>query len=199
MGMVAIFGGTFDPIHFGHLQLAEYVKKEAGIDEIVFMPAKAPWQKLDFKLATPEDRLSMVELAIKDTPYFSVSTLEMSRPGNTYTIDTLRELKKNNPSKDLFFILGYDSLLKLNTWKESSEIIKISTLISVSRPGYSKPSSYKLNKIVPGLAKKVILLDGIQCDISASAIRERIEKGEDITDLVPQSVNDYIISHNLYR
>ena len=197
---LAVLGGTFDPIHNGHLAVAGEVKDRLSADQVLFMPAGRPWLKEGSPITAAEHRIKMVRLAVADIPYCEVSTMEIDRAGATYTLDTLAELWKRLGSGDeLFFILGWSSLSELPRWKEPARIIQLCKLVAVPRPGYPRPDVRALEGSIPGLTERVIILEGPQVDISASDIRERVAKGMSVSGLVPEVVERYIREKGLYR
>jgi len=196
---ICVLGGTFDPIHRGHLVVAEVVRTRLSPAEVILVPAGNPWLKSEQSIAPAEDRLAMVCLAAAEMG-LQVSTIEIERPGPSYTIDTLRELKASlQPQGELYFILGWDNLLDIARWREPDEIIKIAKLVAVPRVGSRVPSADALEKCLPGLSQRVVLLDKPEIDISATIIRERVGLGLSIDDLVPEAVAQYIREHSLYR
>ena len=196
---IGVLGGTFDPVHNGHLIVAEEVKTRLNLVEIIFVPAGQPWLKAAKPISPAEHRLQMLRLAIADKPYFKLSTIEIERTGPSYTIDTITELRDKFGSEDeLFFILGWDSLAELPQWREPSRLIKMCYLVAVPRPGYPRPKLKTLEVIIRGLSQRVMLMKKPEIDISASAIRERVARGLSIRHLVPEPVNRYIKEHRLY-
>ena len=196
---IGIFGGTFDPIHIGHLVVAEEVRSRLNLSEVLFVPAGQPWLKVKGPISPVEHRAEMVRLAITDKPYFKLSTMEIERAGPTYTVDTIAELKTQLGAGDeLFFILGWDNLAQLPRWRQLSRLITMCHLVAVPRPGYPLPDLKSLEAVVPGLSEKVILMDKPEVDISATEIRERIPRGLSINHLVPEAVEEYIKQHKLY-
>ena len=196
---IGVLGGTFDPVHNGHLIVAEEVKTRLNLVEIIFVPAGQPWLKAAKPISPAEHRLQMLRLAIADKPYFKLSTIEIERTGPSYTIDTITELRDKFGSEDeLFFILGWDSLAELPQWREPSRLIKMCYLVAVPRPGYPRPKLKTLEVIIRGLSQRVMLMKKPEIDISASAIRERVARGLSIRHLVPEPVNRYIKEHGLY-
>jgi len=193
-----VFGGTFDPVHNGHLAVAEEVREGLGLAEVLFVPAGQPWLDKAGPVSPAEHRLQMVSLAIADKPYFKLSTIEIERPGSTYTVDTMADLQVRLGGDKLFFILGWGSLAGLPRWKEPSRIIGLCRLVAVPRPGYPRPDLKSLEAKIPGLSQNVILLDTPEIDISASEIRERVAQGLPISQLVPEAVERYIKEHRLY-
>ena len=196
---IGVMGGTFDPIHNGHLVIAAEVRTRLNLAEILFMPAGQPWLKMNWTISAAEHRINMVQLAIEDNPYFRLSTMEVERSGPTYTVDTVTELKSQlGAGGEIFLILGWDSLTDLPQWREPSRLIEMCHLVVVPRPGYSNPNLKRLEASIPGLSQRVILLDSPRLDINSSAIRDRVARGLSIGHLVPESVDRYIREHKLY-
>ncbi len=196
---IGVLGGTFDPIHMGHLVVADEVTARLGLAEIIFMPAGQPWLKADTCILAARHRLQMVRLAIAGKPHFRLSTLEVERAGLTYTVDTIRELgEKLDADDELFFILGWDNLIDLPRWHQPSQLISMCRLVAVPRVGYPVPDLDSLDEAIPGLSKRVIMMDKPEIDISASVIRERVALGLPISHLVPEAVEKYIRQHKLY-
>jgi nicotinate-nucleotide adenylyltransferase len=194
-----ILGGTFDPVHNGHLEIAGKVKNTLKLDEVVYVPAGRSPFKTEYVLTPAEQRLEMLRLAVAGIPSFKISSLEIERPGPSYTVDTITELRRHCASgSELYFILGWDSLEGFPAWREPSRIIGMCTLVAVPRPGWKKPNLDKLEQAVPGITSRVVFTDGPLVDISASAIRQMVARGEDISYLVPRPVAEYIREHNLY-
>jgi nicotinate-nucleotide adenylyltransferase len=193
-----LLGGTFDPIHNGHLEIAEVVRARLKLDEVVFMPAGSP----RFKENNPTPaahRTEMVRRAISGRPYFRLSTLEIERVGPTYTVDTITELGAQLTSRDrIYFILGWDSLIEFPRWREPNRIIEHCFLVAVPRSGVPRPDLDVLEILVPGMAERVIVLDTPVVDISASSVRRQVGQGEPIDQLVPGAVADYIKEQGLY-
>lgn len=194
-----ILGGTFNPIHNGHLAVADEVKSRLSLDEIFFVPAGRPWRKGGNLFLPAEHRVEMVRLAIAGKPYHRLSLIEVEREGPSYTLDTLTELSSGPGAEgEIFFIVGWDSLTDLPYWKSPKQIIQLCRLVAVPRPGYSRPDLESLERKVPGISGRVVLLDGPVVDISASEIRERVARGLPISGLVPEAVEQYIREHGLY-
>ncbi|MBN1367620.1 MAG: nicotinate-nucleotide adenylyltransferase [Dehalococcoidales bacterium] len=194
-----VFGGTFDPIHNGHLAIAEEVRSQVDLQEIWFMPAGQPWLKAERPISPAAQRVQMVELAIAGKPYFKLSLVEVTRPGPSYTIDTILELRKQLKKAELYFILGWDSLLSLPLWKDALRLITLCRLVAIPRPGIDLPDLTVLEQSIPGITQKVIMLEKPNLDISATEIREKAAAGKPIGKLVPKSVADYIKKNKLYR
>jgi GTPase len=196
---LGVLGGTFDPVHLGHLIMAEEVQKSLELDEVLIVPAGQP-QTRSFDIVTPaRQRLDMLELAVAGKKELKISTIETDRKGPSFTADTLLELKnKYGTTWEIYFILGWDSLAQLPTWHEPSRILNLCYLAAVPRPGYKRPSLKALEGVLPGISDRVVFMDGPKIDISATEVRERVAKGETITHLVPEAVAEYIRKHKLY-
>jgi nicotinate-nucleotide adenylyltransferase len=196
---IGILGGTFDPVHRGHLAIAEEVMGRLSLDTVLFIPAGQPWMKERSAITPAQHRVEMLWLAISGRPGFELSTLEIERQGPTYTVDTLAELKDRlGEGAELFFIMGVGNLEELPRWHEPARLISLCKMVVVPRPGYSCPDLNALEAQIKGLSSRAIFLDGPNLDISATAIRERVSQGLSIVDLVPDSVARYIKKHRLY-
>ncbi|MFC1860326.1 nicotinate-nucleotide adenylyltransferase [Chloroflexota bacterium] len=195
---IGVLGGTFDPIHMGHLTLAEEVGAGLKLAKILFVPAGQPWLNKTSSISTAEHRVEMVRLAIAGQPHFILSTIEIDElPSNT--VDTIAELLAElSPRDELFFIMGWDNLAELPLWKEPSRLITMCRLVAVPRPGYPLPDLNALEASIPGLSQSVIVLDKPKVDISASEIRRRVAQGLSIRHLVPEAVDEYIRQYKLY-
>ena len=184
-------GGTFDPIHHGHLVAASEVQSVFGLDEVVFVPTGRPWQKADRDISDPEHRYLMTVVATAANPVFTVSRVDIDRPGATYTIDTLRDLKAAHPDADLFFITGADALTSILTWKDTEEIFDLAHLVGVTRPGHVLETD--------GLpADGVTLIEVPAMAISSTDCRARVAAGNPVWYLVPDGVVQYINKYALY-
>lgn len=194
-----LLGGTFDPPHNGHLQIAAYAQVALGLAEIVFMPAPQPPHKLDDPVSPLDLRVAMLELALEPCPDFVISLLEAERTGPSYSVDTLRELRATMGDDDeIFFIMGMDSLQNLPTWYRPEEIVKLCKLAVLKRQGYGVDLD-ALEARVPGVTASVVMIDAPEIDVSASEIRDRVRRGKSIQDLVPPTVAAYIHAHHLYQ
>jgi len=194
---IGVLGGTFDPIHIGHLVVAEEARIKLGFREVLFVPAGQPWLKLDRNVTLAVHRVETVRRAIADNPHFKLCTLEVERPGPSYTVDTLTMLRKQLGSEaSLFFIIGRDTLAELPLWKEPKKLVQLCRLVVAPRLG-SKDLKH-LETAIPGLLDKVIQLDMPVIGISSSGIRQRIANGLSIRYLVPEPVIRYIQDHKLY-
>jgi len=197
---MGVMGGTFDPVHNGHLAVAEEARSQLDLAVILFVPAGQPWLKMDSPVSPAEYRVHMVRLAIAGKPHLKLSTMEIERPGPTYAVDTMAELQTQLGAENgLFFILGWDNLAEFPQWKEPSRLITMCHMVAVPRPGYSPPDLKALEARIPGLSQRVILMDKPEIDISASEIRDRVAQGLYISHLVPEPVESYIKRHKLYR
>ena len=186
---IGIMGGTFDPIHVGHLILGEKAYEQLGLDKILFMPAGNPPHKRNRKgRASDEQRVEMVNLAIQGNPHFELSLIEMNAEGFTYTYRTLETLKKQNPDTDYYFIIGADMVEYLPKWHRIDELIEMVQFVGVQRPKYKAGTSYP-----------VIWVDVPLMDISSSAVRAYIKKDRTPNFMVPQSVLAYIKKAGLYK
>jgi len=196
---IGVLGGTFDPIHNAHIMVAEEAISSLDLTEVLFIPTAQTPLKEDLPMSAVEHRVQMVRLAIADNPHFKLSTAEIDRPGTSYTVDTISELRdKLGAENELFFIVGWDSLSQLHRWREPVRIVQMCSLVAVPRPGYSLPDLDSLEKDVPGLSQKLIVLDKPEIDISSTSIRERVARGLSIDHLVPTPVADYIKQNRLY-
>jgi len=198
---LGILGGTFDPIHTGHLIVAETARQQFALDRIVFIPAGIPPHKLVKKLALPKDRFEMVKLAICDNPYFDVSTYEQDRDNISYTVDTLSELKIVYPNDTLFyFIIGVDSLLELKSWRNPSKLFSMCSILVYLRPGFDSERAFEEAEFIKIQYKtNVEFIIGPLIDISSTLVRKMIIKNMSIKYVVPDSVEEYIRKNSLYR
>ena len=196
---IGILGGTFDPVHNGHLIVADVAREQLNLNEVLFIPVGQPWLKPERIITAAEHRLQMLRLALDDTPYFSISEIEIERSGPTYTVDTLTALKEQlNAEDELFFILGQDSLMQLPQWHEAPNLIELCYLVAAPRPGVKKPDLKALEAAIPGVTQRVMLMKQPQVDINATDIRERVARGLSVRHLVPEPVNRYIKENRLY-
>lgn len=197
---IGIMGGTFNPIHNGHLVLAQTAYEQFGLNQILFMPTGNPYYKKINRTATAEDRAAMVKLAIADNDAFAFSDLELMRDGTTYTVETLRILKKQHPDTEYYFIMGADSLYHFDTWKEPQEILDLSVLLVAARDDVSTHAiegqiEYLENKYENA---RIHCLLTPNLEISSNNLRKRCRDGRSIRYLLPESVKAYIKEHGLY-
>mgnify|MGYP000902053932 CR=1 FL=1 len=197
---IGIMGGTFDPIHNGHLIIAENSRINFDLDKIIFIPTGMPAHKIKNGITSNNRRYEMVLLSINSNPYFSISPLEIKREGITYTIDTIKYLMSKNKDTEYYFIMGSDSLYNFHKWKDYKELLKLCKFIVAKRPNQNnnklEESIKELNNISPSAIQ---ILESPMIDISSTDIRERISSNKAIKYLVPESVELYIEKHGLYR
>lgn len=201
-GSIGVLGGTFDPIHLGHLAIAEEVREALGLERVLFVPARRPVHKPGRPVSPAEDRVAMVALAIGDNPAFALSRVEVDRDGPSYTVDTLEglaaEARAADRTPDLTFILSAEAYAGLPTWHRPERILELCRMAVVPRPGAAPINPAAMAKLVPGADRRTIVLDGPRVDISGSSIRERVAVGRSIRYLVPDAVIAYIGDHGLY-
>ena len=196
---IGIFGGTFDPIHNGHLAVAEYVRTEMVLDQVLFIPAGRPWFKEGQTVTDGKHRLEMTRLAVADNPHFVVSDMEVRRGGPTYTVDTLAGLRRElGGGVDFYFILGIDALNELPRWRRPRDVLDMATVVGIARPGAEAVDRAALESIRDGASDEVMILDGPLIDISAADIRRRMSEGLSVRGIIPQAVEDYAKRHVLY-
>ena len=196
---LGILGGTFDPPHVGHLILAEEARQALELEQVLFVPAGAPWRKAGQELSPREDRLAMVQLAVGDSPHFAVSILEIEREGPSYTAETLAALHQQLPDdSEIFFIVGQDSLADLPNWRQPQRIISLARLAVAVRTDWEAAKADALEKEVPGISQRLVWLNMPRIDISSTAVRDRVRQGISIRDWVPPAVEEYIRQHGLY-
>jgi len=216
METIGIFGGTFDPIHLGHLRAAQEVRRRAGLDRILFIPSFLPPHKTPGTGASPADRLRMVELACRGRKGFEASPIEVEAGEKSYSILTLRKIRALSPAARLFFILGVDAFLDFGTWREYERVLEECLFVVMGRPGFELDRAQgvlggKLRDVMGPLAggggvggpltprTRIFLLPIRALDISSTAIRDRVRRGETLDGLVPGPVDVYIREHQLYR
>ena len=192
---VGVMGGTFDPIHHGHLVAASEVQSFFDLDEVVFVPTGDPWQKADRDVSPAEHRYLMTVIATAANPRFTVSRVDIDRAGRTYTRDTLRDLAKALPDAELYFITGADALADIFTWRDTDELFELAQFVGCTRPGYSMDPEV-IAKIP---SDRITMLEIPALAISSSDCRERRRRGEPVWYLVPDGVVQYIGKHDLYR
>jgi len=196
---IGILGGTFDPVHNGHLILADAAREQLNLGEIIFIPAGQPWLKTERIITPARHRLQMLRLALEGRAGIRISEMEIKRSGPTYTIDTITALRKRlNAEDELFFILGQDNLMQLPQWRDAPELVQLCYLVAAPRPGVKKPDLKALEAEIPGITHRVMLMKKPLVDISASDIRERVARGLSVCHLVPGPVNRYIKEQGLY-
>ena len=211
---IGVYGGTFNPIHFGHLRAAEEIYYRFRLGKVIFVPSAQPPHKSSEQIIDPLHRLKMATLAVTGNEHFQVSDIEVNRPGKSYTIDTLRELKRQNPEKNFYFIAGLDSFLGIHTWHKWRELFSETDFVVTSRPGAPKVAR---GKLIPAAVRREfkysaeddifthksgcrVYYAGVTgVDISSSAIRRMVREGQSIRYLLPRRAIEYIIENKLYR
>jgi nicotinate-nucleotide adenylyltransferase len=194
MRRVGVMGGTFDPIHHGHLVAASEVQAWFDLDEVIFVPTGAPWQKSDREVSPAEDRYLMTVIATAANPRFNVSRVDIDRAGPTYTIDTLRDLNAQYPDAELYFITGADALADIFTWRDAEELFAMAQFVGCTRPGFAMDPA-TLGKIPHD---RVTMVEVPALAISSTDVRRRTMRGEPVWYLVPDGVVQYIAKHHLY-
>ncbi|MBI2916794.1 MAG: nicotinate-nucleotide adenylyltransferase [Chloroflexi bacterium] len=198
---IGVLGGTFDPVHLGHLVIAENARCCLDLDKVLFIPAGQPWLKVSTRrdsITAAEHRLAMVRLAIASNPAFELDTREVERQGPSYSVDTLEELRVAHPSgTEFYFIVGWDLLGQLPAWHQPQRLLELCRLVAVPRPSYHRPLD-RLEAVLPGIGERLVSLDWPRLAISASNIRQRRAQGLSIRYLVPPEVLGYIEEHGLY-
>jgi nicotinate-nucleotide adenylyltransferase len=189
---VGIMGGTFDPIHHGHLVAASEVATLYDLDEVIFVPTGEPWQKSERRVSPAEHRYLMTVIATASNPRFWVSRVDIDRAGPTYTIDTIRDIAAQRPTAELYFITGADALAQILSWKSAEEALRLAKFVGVTRPGYELTDAH-----LP--EDTVTLVDVPAMAISSSDCRTRVSAGRPVWYLVPDGVVQYISKHRLYR
>jgi nicotinate-nucleotide adenylyltransferase len=189
---LGILGGTFDPIHIGHLVLAEQLREKSKLERVIFIPSASPPHKTEHRLSSAVHRFEMTKLALKGDSHFSVSDIELRREGLSYTVETLRKLKELHKNSEIYFLTGSDVLDEITSWKEPDEIYRLAKVVIGIRPGFDEfdPEDH--------FAKRSIILRITGVDVSSTQIREKVAKGESIKYLVPSEVEEYIRRKHLY-
>lgn len=196
---VGIMGGTFNPIHLGHLIIAEAAYEAYNLDEVLFVPSGVSYMKDQSEILDAKKRVHMTGLAIEDNPHFALSTIEIDREGNSYSYETLEELKKQNPDVEYYFILGADSLLYLEKWKNPDRLMATCTLLTAVRDDCDEEKIQDAIKYLQDkYDAKIVLLPTPRLDISSTMIRKRVQDGKSIRYMVPDSVIDFIQKHDIY-
>lgn len=193
-------GGTFDPIHLGHLIIAERAKEQFELDEVLFLPSGTPYMKNSKKVSPGTIRTEMTKLAVEENPFFSVSTIEIEKEGNTYTYETLEYLHDKNPNTEFYFIMGADSLWAIENWKEPDRIFANCHILAALRDDKSTDDmEAQAAYLKTQFGADISLLKTSHIEISSSMIRDLVQNGHSIRYLVPETVYDYIIKNKLYK
>jgi nicotinate-nucleotide adenylyltransferase len=195
---VGLLGGSFDPVHIGHLILAEEARGQLDLSQVYFVPAADPPHKRNRRLAPVQHRINMLELALRGNKQFAISRVDVDRPGPHYTVDLVQLVRRQlPPGAELFFLMGFDSLRDLPTWREPSRLIATAQLVALTRPDI--PIDWEhLESNLPGVRERVIILDMPELEIASNDLRERVRRGRSIRYQVPDCVREYIKDHHLY-
>jgi len=202
MEKVGILGGTFDPIHNGHLAIAEKARRHLGLARVIFIPALVPPHKRHKVVSSPDHRLQMVRLALENKACFELSDIEINREQVSYSVDTVDQLKLESPDTEYYFIIGMDSLNEIHSWHKPELLVRMCEFVVIARPGYDTDSITRGDLGLSRADKDKLLAHVIVADpvdVSATRIRAKVRAGEPIKSLVPESVNQYILKHNLYK
>jgi len=196
---IGAIGGTFDPIHYGHLAAAEEVRARMNLAKVLFVVAGIPPHKLNEEVTPVEHRLAMVELGIASNPRFEISRVDVDRPGPSYSVDTISILlEQYGQSTEIYFIMGLDSLVEVPMWHQPERLIQLCHLVAVTRPGFDVDMR-RLEASVPGISSHVEIIDMPELDISSSDLQRRVSEGLPIKYQVPEEVERYINEHHLYK
>lgn len=200
MKKIGIIGGTFDPVHYGHLILAEQARAEASLDQVIFMPAMVQPFKLNVKIAEGDHRYAMLQRAITGNPYFSVSRMELDKPEISYTINTLKDCKAElGADTELYFIIGTDAFLNLEKWYAAEELLEGFSFVIGTRPGYKEQELKMLiERLRIQYGTEIIEINNSEVEISSTDIKNRIREGKSIKYLLPEGVEEYIYRNRLY-
>lgn len=199
MKKYGIFGGSFNPIHYGHLMICEYIKEEMGLDKVIFIPTgNPPHKEID---VSAEDRYQMVKLAIASNPDFAISDIETTRVKLSYTVDTIKELKKTYKEEKLYFLIGLDSLFQLKTWKKIKDLSREIEFVVAQRPGYLDEKNIKreIEFLRESYGTKITLIKTPLYEISSTDLRQRIKEDKSLRYLIPEKVIDYIKESDFYK
>ena len=196
---LGIFGGTFDPVHYGHLILVECCRQELGLDSVRLVPAGQPPHKTPDGMTDGHTRADMLNLAVSGCPDLVVDRREIRRTGKSYTVETLREFKAEFPDDELFFLMGADSIRDLLTWKDPEMILDLATVVGVNRPGVAAPSIKQMSDwIGVSMASKIQIVQIPGCDLSATDLRRRVSEGRGLRFMTPKAVEAFIVECRLY-
>lgn len=200
MQEICLMGGTFDPIHYGHLVVAEEVRQQFALTKVIFIPAGRPPHKINNFISEPIHRVKMTRLAVASNPYFDVSTLEVERKGLSYTIDTVKDIKRLYGAEKIYFITGADAVMEIITWKEAEQLLSMCTFIAATRPGYDLHQLADTLKLLPkAVLKNILPLEVPALSISSSDIRKRVKEGKSIKYLLPEAVEEYVLQTRIYH
>jgi nicotinate-nucleotide adenylyltransferase len=196
---IGVLGGTFDPIHNGHLGIADAACRELGLARVLFVPARDPWLKGRGDVTPSRDRFEMIKLAITGNPRYKISRVDLQREGPSYTVDTLSDLRRKlGAAAELYFILGMDAIEDLPEWREPERIVQMCQLVVAKRPGVDIIDLNALEARLPGISGRVVVIDNDLYDINSTGIRRLVAAGRSISGLVPDAVARYIRENGLY-
>lgn len=199
---IGIFGGTFDPVHVGHLVLAEQCREQCRLDEVWFVPAALPPHKLDVVISPAKNRVEMIEFAIAGNPQFKVCPIELDRAGPSYTVMTLEQLRAEDPTRELFLLVGADSIREMPTWRQPQRILELATIVAVNRGRDLQADQVTQRQVIQsfgaGAAERIEFVEMPAIDISASDIRRRVSEGRSLRYLVPRAVEMYLREQGIY-
>ncbi len=199
MRRLGVIGGTFDPVHYGHLAAAEEARVRMNLEQVLFVVARVSPHKLDEEVTAVEHRLAMVSLAIASNPFFTISRVDVDRPAPSYTVDTVSILQEQfGQGTEIYFIMGLDSLVELPTWHQPLRLAQLCRLLAVERPDVEVDMA-QLEASLPGISSRVEIIDMPAVDISSSELQERVRQGLPIKYQVPEEVERYIRDHELYK
>lgn len=197
---IGIMGGTFNPVHIGHLFVAEAAREAFSLEQVIFIPTGDPPHKEPSQLASGRDRIRMLQLAVRDNPLFQVNEMEITREGTTYTIDTLIEWKAAHPKDQVFFIIGGDTLPELKTWRTFEKVARLCSFVVYQRFGYNKTDLEKeAERLFQIYQAEILFMEGSYLEVSSSSVRARLAENQTIRYLVPDNVVNYILEHKLYK
>lgn len=200
MCRIGIMGGTFDPIHYGHLVTAEGARYELGLDRVLFIPAGRPPHKPDYHITEPWRRYAMTVSAVASNPFFEASPLEVERPGPSYTIDTVLSVQGLYPESEIYFITGADAVLEILTWKNVEQLLSLCRFIAATRPGYQLDELWeKLDQLPQCCKQNILCMEVPALAISSTDIRQRVREGRPIKYLLPEPVEEHIVKYGLYK
>ena len=195
---IGVLGGTFDPVHLGHLALAEHARRQLELERMLWVPAGEPWRKRGRTISPAEQRCEMVRLAIAGDATAELSTLEADRGGPSYSVETLARLARECPTWEIHFVMGLDALLDLPNWREPARLVSLATLAVAVRGG-ERLAGAELKELSPGLDTRVVWLDMPDIEISATDVRRRAGEGASLAGLVPALVERYVLEQGLYQ
>jgi nicotinate-nucleotide adenylyltransferase len=196
---LGIFGGTFDPIHNGHLVLAEQCREQCQLDAVWFVPSACPPHKLGSAISSPKARCEMIEFAIAGNAYFQLNRMELDRSGISYTVTTLEQIHAEHPAYELFLLMGADSLRHLSMWSQPQRILELATVVTVNRGGEQSPDKSLLQtQLGPSIQSRLKSVQMPHLELSAGSIRQRVEQERSIRYLLPRAVEVYITQNGLY-